>query len=79
LNCFRNSTLNDIKRNYKKLSLLFHPDKGGNSEDFKIIKNAYEILSDFKKRREYDMNLLSNSNNLDGTGSRAQGKVIDIL
>lgn len=35
---------NDIKRKvlYRKLALKYHPNKGGNPEDFKKIQNAYE-------------------------------------
>lgn len=44
----------DIKRAYKKLAVLHHPDKGGDSETFKDISRAYEILSDDDKRASYD-------------------------
>ena len=50
-----NCSQKDIKKNYKKLALLFHPDRGGNEEIFKNLSQAYEILSDSKKRRQYDM------------------------
>ena len=44
----------DIKRSYKKLAVENHPDKGGNEKKFQEISNAYNILSDPKKRAEYD-------------------------
>lgn len=45
----------DIKKSYRRLSLLYHPDKNnGNEEKFKKINEAYSILSDPNKRNEYD-------------------------
>jgi len=50
----KNSTHDEIKKAYKKAALKNHPDKGGNSEKFKKISDAYEILSDDNKRSNYD-------------------------
>ena len=44
----------EIKKAYKKMAIKHHPDKGGNEEDFKKISEAYSILSDEKKRKQYD-------------------------
>ena len=44
----------DIKKSYYTLSLKNHPDKGGDTEKFQEISEAYEILSDVDKRKEYD-------------------------
>ena len=44
----------DIKEAYKRLIMRLHPDKGGDPVIFKEIQNAYEVLSDPKKRKIYD-------------------------
>lgn len=48
------ATKKEIKQNYRKLAVKYHPDKGGDEEKFKQISEAYEILSDDLKRQEYD-------------------------
>lgn len=50
----KNSSSQDIKKQYKKLALKHHPDRGGDPEQFKKISEAYQILSDPQKRGEYD-------------------------
>ena len=51
-----NCSQKSIKKRYKKLALIFHPDSGGNEEKFKNIALAYEVLSDNEKREKYDNN-----------------------
>uniref|UniRef100_A0A6C0KXF2 J domain-containing protein n=1 Tax=viral metagenome TaxID=1070528 RepID=A0A6C0KXF2_9ZZZZ len=43
-----------IKKQYKKLALKHHPDRGGDPEMFKKVSEAYQTLSDSEKRNEYD-------------------------
>lgn len=45
----------ELKKGYKKAALKYHPDKpAGDTEKFKEISEAYEILSDSSKREIYD-------------------------
>lgn len=60
----KSSSLDEIKRKYKKLVKSLHPDKNigkpeserlKNEEQFKLVSEAYDVLSDEKKRKDYDM------------------------
>ena len=44
----------EIKTAYRKLAMKHHPDKGGDTEVFKRITGAYDVLSDPDKRAQYD-------------------------
>lgn len=57
---------NEIRKQYKKLCLTHHPDKGGNSENFQKIQKAYEILSDGSKRSLYDQTGMTEESEMGG-------------
>ncbi len=51
----RNASKDDIKRAYRNLAHKYHPDKaGGSEEEFKKINEAYQVLGDDDKRKQYD-------------------------
>ena len=58
-----NASDDEIKKSFRKLSLKFHPDKQANKSDkekkdaeakFKEVNEAYQVLSDPEKRKQYD-------------------------
>ena len=50
-----NATAEEIKKTYRKLAFQYHPDRNpGSEEKMKDINEAYAVLSDPGKRREYD-------------------------
>ena len=57
----RDASFEEIKKAYRRLSMIHHPDKNRNSEEstikFKQLATAYETLSDEDKRRMYDMGI----------------------
>jgi len=51
----KDATAEEIKAAYKKLANKHHPDKkGGDEETFKLVQQAYDVLSDVVKRQNYD-------------------------
>jgi molecular chaperone DnaJ len=51
----KNASEDEIKKAFRKLAHEYHPDKKtGNEAKFKEVNEAYQTLSDKKKRAEYD-------------------------
>lgn len=58
LGLHKNATKKQIKKAYKKLSMMYHPDKNKHgTEMFKEINEAHQVLSDETKRRDYDLKM----------------------
>ena len=53
----KNASFEQIKKQYRKLSLEHHPDRNGDAEMFKRISEAYQNLSDENSRRAYDQSI----------------------
>ena len=52
----KNTPPEDIKKAYHKLAHKYHPDKqGGDEKKFKELNEAYQILSNPEKKKQYDM------------------------
>jgi len=53
------ASIDEIKKSYRRMSMLYHPDKNKNNPDatskFQKISEAYETLGDPDKKKEYDM------------------------
>ena len=69
-----------LKKAFRKLAREHHPDRGGDEEKFKEINEAYEVLSDPKKRQLYDQYGTANENQIPrGWGGGGFGSWADIL
>lgn len=62
----KDSDQNQIRKAFRQLALLHHPDKNKNSEESKVkfmeLVQAYEVLSDEKARERYDFNTVNEKN-----------------
>src|SRR3990167_3708059 len=47
-------SIDEVKKAYKRLAVIHHPDKGGDEETFKRISHAYFVLSDKDRKKHYD-------------------------
>ena len=53
----KDSTTDEIKKAYRKLSKEHHPDRGGDESKFKEVAEAYGTLGDENKRQQYNNKL----------------------
>ena len=54
----KSASKDDIKKAYRKLAMKYHPDRNPGQEaekKFKEASEAYEVLSDDKKRSQYEV------------------------
>jgi len=79
----KDATTTEIKKAYRKLALKYHPDKNQGDkeaeEKFKIINEAYAILSDEEKRRIYDMYGKDGLKGGSGAGGFSSASMDDIM
>lgn len=50
----KSASADEIKKAFRRLARKHHPDAGGDEETFKEINEAYEVLSDPEKKKQYD-------------------------
>ena len=50
----RDANAEQIKKAYKQAALRHHPDRGGSDAAFEAVNEAFEVLSDKQKKRQYD-------------------------
>lgn len=68
----------EIRKAFRKLTLVHHPDKGGDENTFKEINAAYEVLCNKDKRELYDKYGLEGVKN-GGGGMSDFGDIFDIF
>ena len=85
LNLSNNASAEEIKKQFRKMSLKYHPDRSpdDNGEMFKKIQAAYEILGDDEKRNEYNklkqMGIPFDPQNLHGGGMFDPSMLFEML
>ncbi|PFH32389.1 hypothetical protein BESB_017070 [Besnoitia besnoiti] len=63
----RDASRDTVKKAYRQLALLWHPDKGGSVQRFQALTAAFEVLGDDARRRAYDRSLIR-TGSTDGLG-----------
>ena len=71
------ATKKEIKSGYRKMAVKYHPDKNKDPdapEQFRKIAEAYEVLSDEKRRKAYDLYGLDGFSNSGGNSKNQKNK-----
>ncbi|KJS01799.1 MAG: molecular chaperone DnaJ [Desulfobulbaceae bacterium BRH_c16a] len=80
LSVSRNASQSEIKKAYRKMAMKYHPDRNPDDKEaeemFKSCTEAYEVLSDEKKRQIYDT---YGYDGLKNSGYRGPGNADDIF
>jgi molecular chaperone DnaJ len=79
----KNATIDQIKAAYRKLAMKYHPDRNPDNkeaeEKFKEAAEAYEVLSDTEKRKQYDQFGHAGMNGMGGMGGAGGMNMDDIF
>src|SRR5215472_13688201 len=71
----RSADADEIRKDYRKLARKYHPDLNPGDkaaeERFKNVQEAYDVLSDSKKRQMYDQYGVYSENGFPGAGPAA--------
>ena len=59
LNVPPDANAEEIRAAFRRLSVKVHPDQGGSNALFRSVKDAYDTLSDSRRRADYDRSLNS--------------------
>src|SRR5438552_17059215 len=73
----KDASVDDIRKSYRKLARKYHPDLNPGDkaaeERFKNVQEAYDVLSDAKKRQMFDQYGFYSPNGYPGAGAGAGG------
>lgn len=61
----KNASIDEIRKSFRSLALKYHPDKNkdeGSKEKFMKIVEAYEVLSDASRKKNYDESITIKKN-----------------